>query len=71
MICQYNAPKNLDSWIRCEIFLNNAKFIKYFGRYLFDIPGISILNNLPSFGGNWIQYYKIEMDWYCDEKDKK
>ena len=47
------------------------KLIKHFGRYLFDIPGISILNNLPSFGGDWKQEYKIEMDWNYDEDDKK
>jgi len=57
--------------MRCEISLNNTKLIKYFGRYLFDIPWISILNKLPSFGGTWEQYYEIEMDWSRDEKDKK
>ena len=40
-----------------------TKIEKYFPQVL-NIPGFKyILNKLPSFGGNWEQYYEIRMEW--------
>ena len=40
-----------------------TKILKYFP-FVLKIPGMSyILDRLPSFGGDWEQYYEIRMEW--------
>jgi RHS repeat-associated protein len=46
-----------------------TKLQNKFGRFLFDIPGISFLDMLPSFDGNWKQTYDVEMEWCCDKNN--